>query len=169
MEKPEGNKKERFLSLMEEHQDIIHHICRAYANADDYQDLFQEILMQLWRAFDSFRQQSKFSTWMYRVALNTAISAIRKNNKQVNNVSLIHASGIEWEQNKDLDAELKILHGAISQLGKIDKAVILLYLEERHYDEIAEILGISKSNVGVRINRAKAKLEKMLKPLLTLN
>ena len=160
-----SNKKDRFLELMGENQRMVHHICRAYAKShDDYQDLFQEIMLQLWRSFDSFKNNSKFSTWMYRVALNTSISIIRKSKREAPKVALEDVHGLKMEPENNQEAEVKLLYGAISRLGKVDKAIILLYLEEHSYDEIAEILGISKSNVGVRINRTKAKLEKILEP-----
>ncbi|NQU84772.1 MAG: sigma-70 family RNA polymerase sigma factor [Mariniphaga sp.] len=163
-----SKKKKEFLDLMDKNQRMIHHICRAYSNNDDdYQDLFQDILLQLWKSFESFNNLSKFSTWMYRVSLNTAISTIRKAKNNITHVELDKVHGLSSEPEKDIDADVKLLYQAIARLGKIDKAIILLYLEEKSYDEIADILGISNSNAGVRINRAKSKLEKMLQPYFT--
>ena len=157
--------KADFLELMEKHQPIIHHICRIYADSpENYEDMFQEILLQLWKSFETFKQQSKFSTWMYRVALNTAITLIRKEKNRVQSIGIDENIEPDNGYDEDIESDVKHLYQAISQLGKIDKAIILLYLDEKSYDEISEILGISKTNVGVRINRAKVKLEKLLQP-----
>lgn len=157
--------KERFLKLLEEHQGIVHHICTLYSHdQDDHNDLFQEIIFHLWRSFNSFQHQSKFSTWLYRVALNTAISQLRKN-KKINFTKLDEAENISIEPAENMDEEIQLMYQAIRKLSKIDRAITMLYLEEHKYEEIAEILGIAASNVGVRINRVKTKLEKMMKQI----
>lgn len=155
--------KDRFLKLLDEHHGIVHHICSLYTdNKEDHNDLFQEVVLQLWKSFKSFHYQSKFSTWLYRVALNTAISQLRKNRK-INYTTLEDATFVSEEITENLDDEIQFMYRSIRSLSKIDRAITMLYLEEQSYDEIAEILGITASNVGVRINRVKAKLEKMMK------
>ncbi|WP_205945887.1 RNA polymerase sigma factor [Pedobacter hiemivivus] len=155
-----------FVEMINTHRGIIFKVCNLYgASQEDKNDLFQEIVLQLWKAFPSFRSESKQSTWMYRVALNTAITIFRKESKRPERMSL---SGEEFQipdmsTFSDSDEQISMLNRAILGLTEIERAIILLYLEEKNYEEISEIIGISKSNVGVRINRIKIKLEKIIK------
>jgi RNA polymerase sigma-70 factor (ECF subfamily) len=154
--------KDQFLKLLTEHQGIVHHICTLYANnLDDRKDLFQEITFQLWKSFRAFRNESKFSTWLYRVSLNTAITRIRRRSK-ISFVSLDKMDFMPSDDSNQMDEEIIWLYQSISKLSKVDRAIIMLYLEEKSYEEIADILGITTSNVGVRINRIKLKLEKLM-------
>ncbi len=154
--------KDQFLKLLKEHQGIVHHICALYANnLEDRKDLFQEISFQLWKSFRSFRNESKFSTWLYRVSLNTAITHIRKRRK-ISFTSLEEMDYVLVDSSNPSDDDIQNLYQSISKLTKVDRAIILLYLEEKSYEEIGDILGITISNVGVRINRIKSKLEKLL-------
>lgn len=121
--------------------------------------------MQLWRAYPSFRGESKISTWVYRVALNTAISNFRKIKARPLIKTLAELREIPSEDDGGLDEETTLLYKAISRLSKIEKAIILLYLDEKSYAEIAEIIGISKSNVSVKLVRIKSRLGNTLKPL----
>jgi RNA polymerase sigma-70 factor (ECF subfamily) len=155
------NKKE-FSELIEKHQAIIHKVTMIYTNGSaDREDLFQEICLQLWKSYPSFRKESKFSTWMYRVSLNTAISNVRKNrNKPVferlnENENITDIGHEEAEQ-------INLLNRAISKLNYIDKAIILLWLEDKSYEEIASIMGTSKTNVSVKLVRIKHKLEELV-------
>lgn len=151
--------KNRFLKLIDEHQAIVHHISAMYANSvEERDDLSQDIILQLWRSFQSFQNQSKFSTWLYRVALNTAISYLRKS-KKITWRALDKAENLTFESGDDLDEDIKLLYHAISKLSKVDRAITMLYLEEYSYEEMADILGINPVNVGVRINRIKKKLK----------
>ena len=158
--------EQEFLTLAETHQGIIHKVCRMYCdNEMDRKDLFQDILIQLWRAFPSFKGQSKFTTWAYRVAINTAISNYRKQKRRPKLDSLTgKAFQIPDYSNFSIEKEEKqqLLHRAINKLTKIEKAIIMLYLEEHSYEEIAAIIGITKTNVGVKINRIKTKLKKIM-------
>ena len=157
--------KNRFLELIEENQDIIHKICCLYAiNTDDRKDLSQEIICQLWKSYQSFRGDSKFTTWMYKVALNTALLNLRRHRVRVRTESLKeHHTDIPAEADeKEIYGQINRLCEAISQLGKLDSAIILLYLEQLSYKEISEIIGISKSNVSVRLTRVKKKLKELL-------
>ena len=148
---------------MDENQGIVHHICALYTdNREDHNDLFQEILLQLWSSFKSFQHQSKFSTWLYKVALNTAVSHLRGKNK-IKFTTLDDVENLAGHSLEFLDEEIKNLYQAIRMLSKIDRAIIMLYLDEHSYHEISEITGLSSSNVGVRINRIKSKLETILK------
>ncbi|GGH02696.1 DNA-directed RNA polymerase sigma-70 factor [Polaribacter pacificus] len=157
----------KFLADFEENQNIVHKICRIYTNNQDaHNDLFQEVTIQLWKNYKNFRGDSKFSTWMYRVALNTAISLYRKTKKSIQTQDIsdfeyrIKAS--EYDDTEEL--QLKALYGAIRQLNDIDKALIFLYLEEKSYREISDTLGISEVNARVKMNRAKDKLRQVLIP-----
>ena len=159
MKKMKKSKKE-FVALLEENKRIIHKIsCLYTSNPADKADLFQDICMQLWRSHKSFREDARFSTWLYRVALNTAISRVRKKkffDKQ-EYLDLYYGSGC------DSDEKSKLLFMAIQKLNKIDRALILLWLEEKKYEEIADILGISKTNVSVKLVRIKEKLTEIIK------
>ena len=147
---------------MDEHQGIVHHISAMYANSlEERDDLSQEIILQLWRSFRSFQDQSKFSTWLYRVALNTAISYLRKS-KKFQWTTLDKADGIAIDPIDNLDEDIRYLYQTINKLSKVDRAITMLYLEEYSYEEMAEILGISPVNVGVRINRIKKRLKKIM-------
>ncbi len=160
MNSQKQNKRE-FSELIQKNQAIIHKITRVYENAwADREDLFQEICLQLWKSYPNFREEAKFSTWMYRVALNTAISNIRK---KKNGFALESLKEHQMPAESTVDTEnSKLLYNAISKLNRIDKAIILLWLEEKNYEEIATIMGTSKSNVSVKLVRIKRKLEELV-------
>lgn len=150
--------------MINQHRGLIYKICHLYAdNRGDREDLFQDIVLQLWRAFPSFKGESLISTWMYRVALNTAISWFRKE-KRKPGVQAISGAELQLPEIEPT-AETEILHQAIQYLTQVEKAIIILYLDEKSYQEISDIVGISLSNVGVRINRIKTKLEKIVKTI----
>ena len=152
-----------FLEQIRTHQNIIHKICFIYCkNKADKQDLYQEIVLQLWKSYSSFNRRSAFSTWMYRVALNTAISATKKFWFYVETGGLPEVPYID-EEMTDLSEDIKLLHKAILRLEKVEKAIILLWLENNSYEEIAATTGISVKNVSVKLVRIKAKLAKILK------
>ena len=161
------NLKEEFVSLIEKHQGIIYKVSRIYCDKEECRkDLFQDILLQLWQSYLSFNQQSKFSTWMYRVALNTAIAQFRKDSKcNEDTVPEIPVHIIEDESHKEKENRRQLVQKAISKLSKTEKAIIILYMDEYSYEEISEIAGITMSNVGVKINRIKTKLQNILKEL----
>ena len=146
---------------MEQHKQIIYKVCFMYASDDEtVNDLFQEVTLNLWKSFSRFRGDSKVTTWVYRIAVNTCISWLRVSGKRIKTVPLTFSMTelLSDEQEKE---NLRELYALINRLGKLERALILLWLEERSYEEIAEILDISVSNVGVRINRIKAKLVSM--------
>ncbi len=140
-------------------------ICRMYCtDNDDVNDLFQDMLLQLWQAWPSFKGASKLTTWMYRICLNTAIARLRKSSRSpiLQTITLAqHTMPDVGSQRLDIlfDSELQ---AAIDGLDRIDKALIMLYLDEKSYKEIAEIMALSESNVGVKINRIKTKLKERM-------
>lgn len=161
------NLESEFIILLEEHQNIIHKICRLYtSDSDSHKDLFQEISIQLWKAFPNFRGDSKFSTWAYRVALNTAISLYRKQTRAINTSDIelsIHRIKYD-EYNDEEEEQIKLLYKAVKKLNDIEKALVYMYLEDKDYGEIAETLGISEVNARVKMNRIKTKLKKIVNP-----
>lgn len=156
--------EKEFIGLINTNRGLIYKVCNLYCHDDDNKkDLFQEIVLQLWTSYPGFRNESRNTTWLYRVALNTAISNFRKETRKPERKSL---SDNEFQipdmafEDRDNSGELK---QAIEHLSEIEKALIMLYLDDKSYDEIAEIIGITNSNVGVRLNRIKIKLEKIIK------
>ena len=159
------NTSKDFLDLLNEHQNIIHKICHLYRSTiEEREDLFQEISIQLWKAYPGFKGHSKFSTWMYRVGLNTAITLHRKEKNRVQTHPLDFEINhfTEEEYDTSMDEKMKWLLEKISSFSPIDKALVLLYLEDKKFDEIGETLGISSGNARVKMNRIKKKLKSML-------
>jgi len=157
----------KFAGELEKNQGIIHKVCRTYTNNDAaHKDLFQEITIQLWKAYPKFRGDSKFSTWMYRVAFNTAISLYRKSKRNIETTQIYdNLKELEYQDYDDSkDNQLKLLYKAIHSLNDIEKALALLYLEDKSYKEIAITLGISEVNARVKMNRTKTKLKNILNP-----
>lgn len=162
----ETSEEKKFISLINEHQGLIHKVCIMYENDPDIRnDLFQEIVFQLWKSFSSFRGEAKITTWMYRIALNTAISGFRKQTRIVKTEDLreLHYN-ISDSWNEDRDDEMQRLQSAIRQLSEIERAMIMMALEEVPYEEIAETIGITQNNVRVRMNRIREKLKKLMCP-----
>lgn len=159
--------EQSFVRQLKENQNIIHKICRLYTKGQDaHNDLFQEITIQLWKAFPKFRGESKFSTWAYRVALNTAITLYRKSTRSIQ-TSEYDASRhfIKQEDyNYEEEEQIRLLYEAVYQLNDIEKALVFMYLEDKDYAEISETLGISEVNARVKMNRIKGKLRKILNP-----
>lgn len=155
-----------FLKILSEYQGIIHKVNLIYFRTTaDREDNFQEVVFQLWKSFPSLKDRSKIGSWMYAVAINTAISKIRKDSRFVLMDTLPDTELADDEENIENTINSEQLLGAIQKLNDVDKSIILLYLEEYSYEQIASIIGISVSNVGVRINRAK----KQLKSILLIN
>ena len=157
----------QFVSQLEANQNIVHKVCSIYTdNREAHNDLFQEIAIQLWKAYPRFRGDSKFSTWMYRVALNTAITLYRKSKKLPRTQdfdAVLYRVRAEYYDPSE-EQQLNLMYSAIRELGDIDKALIFLYLEDKNYSEIAETLGISEVNARVKMNRIKNKLKTILNP-----
>tara|TARA_B110000003_G_C16406844_1_gene440582 strand:- start:184 stop:678 length:495 start_codon:yes stop_codon:yes gene_type:complete len=159
--------EKNFLNDFEKNQNIVHKICRIYTtNQDEHNDLFQEITIQVWKNYSKFRGEAKFSTWMYRVALNTAISLFRKSKRKIKTQDFSDVSfkikSVDYDDTKD--KQLKALYLGIRGLNDIEKALMFLYLEDKPYKEIAKTLGITEVNARVKMNRTKQKLKKILNP-----
>lgn len=152
-----------FISRVRPHQDIIHKVCFVYGRvAADRDDLAQDILLQLWKSFGSFDGRSSFSTWMYRVALNTAITFRRRQKSPVQDYPEPWAESTQLAE-LELSADLKTLYRAIAQLSDIEKAIIMQWLDERSYRDIADTVGISEKNVGVRLVRIRERLARLVR------
>ena len=159
--------EKRFSEELEKNQSIIHKICRSYTNSEAaHKDLFQEITIQLWKAYPKFRGDSKFSTWMYRVSFNTAISLYRKSKRTVQTTPIYdNLKELQFQDYDEThDKQLELLYRAIQSLNDIEKALALLYLEDKSYKEIALTLGITEVNARVKMNRTKTKLKNILNP-----
>lgn len=158
-------KEKEFTDLIREHQGIIFKITTMYCdNESDQKDLYQDIVYQIWKSFDTFRNDSKISTWMYRVAMNTAITHVKKRSRSQASVSIdkVVLAHIDNE-NKEMEEKISLLYRHIHQLSLLDKGLMLLLLEGKKYEEIAEITGLSSTNVGTRISRIKRKLQEKIK------
>ena len=155
-----------FHRFLNQHVGIIRRICRVYTNdAEEYQDYFQEVVLQLWRSFATFRGEAQASTWVYRVTLNVCLSLIKRKKRRVEEVSLEphHWNNVAHEAYDPTEEEqVRQLYAAVRQLKEIDRAIILLFLEGKKYEEISDILGITLSNVGVKINRIKKQLNRLV-------
>ena len=154
-----------FLQIIKNNQGIIHKVSNIYCDdQEDRNDLFQEIVAQLWKSFPSFRQESKVTTWMYRVALNTAITSFKKQKRRPDKNRLTFENFQVKDENYDheMEEDIKLLHRAVAQLTGVEKSIIILYLEDKKYEEIAEITGITQNYVRVKMNRIKKKLKKIM-------
>lgn len=155
--------EKEFLEVIHDYQKIIHKICRVYRDSrEDQEDLFQEIVYQLWKSYPGFKRESKVSSWIYRIALNTAIAIYRKSKIFIDSYQEF-PENIHPADEKIISENEERLFWALRKLNDLEKAVISLYLEDFNYQEIAEITGLSESNVGVRLNRIKNKLKVILK------
>jgi len=153
--------EQAFLSMIRTYERVIYKVCYLYTTpSSPLNDLYQEVIINLWRSFPKFRHDCKESTWIYRIALNTCISFIRKEKKIPEIVSLI-LDDDRMEEADETQIMLKKLYRMISHLGQLEKSIIFLYLEEKSYEEIAETTGLTISNVATKLSRIKEKLRKM--------
>lgn len=150
-----------------EHEPLIHKVCNVYAyTAADRQDLFQEIVIQLWRGYTTFNGESKFSTWLYRVAINTAITGLRKQKNFISSyepAALPADASDDYSSSKEAEERLHQMYAAIEQLNQVEKAIVMLYMEDKSYEEMEDILGINQGNLRVKMNRIKEKLRQLTK------
>jgi len=159
------NQKEQrqyFRNIIEQHKGILFKVARAYClNEDDRQDLIQEMMIQIWQSINRFNNQIKISTWLYRISLNVAISFYRKNMARANKNTMLNeqTEQIPTDDKTEEDQQLNLLEHFISELKEFDKALMILYLEDKSHAEIAEILGMTVSNVGTKIGRIKDKIK----------
>lgn len=152
-----------FVRLVQENERIIYKVCSLYvSDTFTLADLYQEVVLNLWRGFPKFRKESAPGTWIYRVALNTCISGMRKAKKHPKSDYPVEELS-DWliEQDNSLDEEIREMYRMINQLKTLEKVVLLLYFEEKSYQEIADITGLTLSNVATKLKRAKEKLKKM--------
>lgn len=158
------DREREFVQVIKANEGVIFKITTIYTdNREDQQDLYQDIVYQLWKSFDSFRNESKFSTWMYRIALNTALTRIKKNKRKGHSVAIDRVVLAQTEYyNTAFEDRIKMLYAHIQQLNIVEKGIMLLLLEGKKYDEIAEIIGMTSSNVGTRISRIKEKLKSQM-------
>ena len=157
------NIEQEFVSIIREYERVIYKVCYLYATPHaPLNDLYQEAVLNLWKAFPKFRKECKMSTWIYRIALNTCISFIRKEKNMPEIVTLTREAD-RTEESDETEAMLRQLYRMINRLGQLEKSIILLYLEEKSYEEIAEITGLTLTNVATRLSRIKDKLRKMNK------
>jgi RNA polymerase sigma-70 factor (ECF subfamily) len=158
------DQQQEFVQQVYKAQGILFRICKVYAwDAENRNDLWQEMLLQLWRSYPSFRKDSAFTTWMYRVALNTALMYSRKKKKESRALPIdnVPASEVPREEHED-DEGVRVLYECIQELAALDRAIVLLHLEERTNEEIAHILGLNPGNVSVRLTRLKGRLRRAL-------
>jgi len=152
--------EKEFIHLLNQHQKIVYKVCNLYMDLhSDREDLFQEITLQAWKAYGNFRGDAKFSTWLYRVALNTAITFFRKDKKKPDIYSTDTMPEKVEENTDPVEEQVKAMYAAIGELSKIDKALVMLYLEDYSYQEIGEMMGITANNVAVKMNRIKVRLK----------
>jgi len=162
--------EKEFISLLNQHQKIVYKVCNLYMDKhSDREDLFQEITLQAWKAYGNFRGDAKFSTWLYRVALNTAITFFRKEKKKPETYSADILPEQLDENDSLIEEQVKAMYAAIGDLSKIDKAIIMLYLEDYSYTEIGDMMGITANNVAVKMSRIKIKLKEETQKQLATN
>lgn len=155
------SKETDFEQIVKEHKSTIYTVCYMFSkDADEVNDLFQDVLINLWRGFDGFRGESKVDTWIWRVALNTCISDDRKKKRRGERVPLEMAANL-YDDHDDDSKQIRQLHARINRLGVMDRAIVLLWLENLSYDEIGAIMGITPKNVSVKLVRIKQQLIEM--------
>ncbi|MCR5241849.1 MAG: sigma-70 family RNA polymerase sigma factor [Prevotella sp.] len=153
--------EEQFARLVREHKSTIYTVCYMFSHdEEEVNDLFQETLINMWKGIDSFRDESKISTWIYRVALNTCLLQERKKKKEVKRVPL--TMNVNFFQDADSNStQVRQLHQRIGRLGLVDRALVMMWLEGMSYDEIGAVMGITPKNVGVKLFRIKEQMKKM--------
>lgn len=157
--------KEDFIQQIKENEGIIYKVARLYTNTvEDQKDVYQEIVYQLWKSYPSFKADSKISTWMYRVALNTAISNLKKEKRKGTRVSMDNFLLNKIDHvDTVMEERITLLYAHIKKLSVVERGIILLHLEGKNYDEIAAITGFTATNIGTRLARIKNKLKSQIK------
>lgn len=156
-----------FLALLNQYRGAIERVSRTYSSGvSEREDLVQEIVYQLWRAFPSYRRESAPLTWVYRIAINSAITGLRRRARRPAHVSLEAAANIASPPTAvGSDPQADLLYRAIRRLGDVDRALVMCYLDDLSYREIADVLGLSETNVGARLSRTKATLQNLVKSM----
>lgn len=156
------SQKRNFIGIVEKNQGIVRSLCRAYyVSPEDQKDVFQDIVLQLWKSFESFRGDSQVSTWIYRVSLNTILAKVRSEKNKIETESL-SVSEITFSK-AIADDDTELLNMVLQYLKDVDKAIVILFLEGYKNKEIAQILNITATNVSTRLNRVKAELKSRFK------
>ena len=157
-----GGREARFLEVLSMYDAVVRRVCFMYSGfSADFEDLYQETVANLWNGFDTFRGEANISTWIYRAAVNTCITWLRRNSRHRNTRSLDEALTLIAGDDMEHRRQLEQMYMLISQLSALDKAIVMMWLDGRRYDEIADVLGIAKAVVAVRLHRAKGKLKEM--------
>jgi RNA polymerase sigma-70 factor (ECF subfamily) len=158
------DKKEAFVAAINEHRDMIIKIASIYTNSiEDRNDLSQEIIYQLWKSFDSFEQRSSLTTWMYKVSMNTALYHLKLGKRKIKSIPLDDQfANMREEDTIESEEKWQLLKQHIDKLNLLDKGIVILYLENKSYEEIAQVIGISATNVGTRLSRIKEKLRQQI-------
>lgn len=155
--------EQEFVTLIQEYERVIYKVCYLYTTPHaTLNDLYQEVVINLWKAYPKFRNECKISTWIYRISLNTCISFIRKE-KNIPEIVTLSQIADRIEETDETQVMLKRLYSMINRLGQLEKSIVLLYLEDKSYEEIAEITGLTLTNVATKLSRIKDKLRKMNK------
>ncbi len=159
--------KDQFLLLITENEGLIFKVCNMYCNnKEDKEDLFQDIVLQLWRAYPTFKGESKVTTWMYRIAINNAITRLRKETKREKFTELDgDAFQVPHTDNGELEERIAAMYEAIKKLTEIERAITMLYMDDCSYKEISEILGLSETNIGFKLNKIKLRLRTLVNTL----
>jgi len=155
--------KDQFLTLIANNQGIIFKVCNMYCNnKEDKEDLFQDIVLQLWRSFPAFKGDSKVSTWMYRIAINNAITRLRKETRKEKFTGLDDEAFLIAAADHTPDENIAKMYEAIKKLSEVERAITMLYMDDYSYKEMAEILGLSESNVGFKLNKIRTRLRTLV-------
>lgn len=161
MSKSRSERESRFLAIVAENDDLIRKVCYMYASdATHFQDLYQEVLANLWEGLESYRGEAKISTWLYRTAINTCVTYFRRYRRHATEMTGLDNAGSLAAATDDRPGMLKQMYDLIADLGPVDRAIILMWLDERSYDEIAEVTGFTRANVATRLRRIKLSLAK---------
>lgn len=160
--KRSSEREEQFLKLIEHYDAMVRRVCFMYSSsAAPFDDLYQETMANLWRGLESFRGESSVSTWIYRMTMNTCITWLRRNRRHTGHVNIEEAVQMVAGDDSEHRENLRILHEMISRLNPIEKAIVMMWLDEKSYDEIADVTGFSRANVATRLHRIKARLKAM--------
>ena len=158
------NLQQEFLEKIESHKGMIFKISKMYVDGrEDREDLYQEIVFQLWKSYQKFEGKSQFSTWLYRVSLNTALTFLKSEKRKPDNAFLHENLDVAEESQDDKEVQLQLFYKAVHELNPIEKALIFLFLEDQNHKEILENLGLSEVNARVKLNRTKEKLQQIIK------
>jgi RNA polymerase sigma-70 factor (ECF subfamily) len=154
-----------FMELVNQYRGVVHRVCRTYAaGAEDREELVQETVFQLWRAFPSYRREAAPITWIYRIALNTAITALRRRTRRPAHVSLEAATDLPAPlPSASGEGQVDLLYRAIHRLGEVERALVMCYLDGLSYKQIGEVLGLSETNVGARLSRTRSRLQELVR------